>query len=65
MKSRAKNVATVWALLASREAKGRERYSRVNEAEIGAQLRPWVAKNEKYWDDRLSRLKDAAERADD
>lgn len=47
------------------EAKGRERYSRVNEAEIGAQLRPWAAKNEKYWDDRLSRLKDAAERADE
>ncbi|NGQ96626.1 helix-turn-helix transcriptional regulator [Brevibacillus sp. SYP-B805] len=41
--------------------RGRERYYRINAETISQLLRPWVAKYEKYWDDRLHNLKQAAE----
>ncbi|MGE5589824.1 MAG: ArsR/SmtB family transcription factor [Bacillota bacterium] len=40
---------------------GREQHYRVNPRAMRELLRPWVEKYEKYWDDRLGRLRDVAE----
>lgn len=55
-------------LMALREARlvyatrqGREQYYRINPETVRELLRPWVARYEKYWDERFARLKAAAE----
>ncbi len=40
---------------------GREQHYRINQAAIDQLLRPWVRKYEKYWEQRLDRLREAAE----
>ncbi|TLS36021.1 ArsR/SmtB family transcription factor [Pseudalkalibacillus caeni] len=41
--------------------RGREQIYRINPEVVSNVLRPWVKKYEKYWDDTLIRLKQAAE----
>jgi DNA-binding transcriptional ArsR family regulator len=55
-------------LMALREAElvyaskaGRHQYYRIHAQTIQDLLKPWVAKYEKYWDERLNRLRIAAE----
>lgn len=55
-------------LMALREAelvcatkRGRQRYYSINVSVLAAVLRPWVSKYEKYWEERLQRLRAAAE----
>jgi len=40
---------------------GREQHYRVNPEAMRKVLRPWVEKYEKYWDERLDRLREVAE----
>lgn len=40
---------------------GREQHYRVNPEAMRRLLRPWVEKYEKYWDERLYRLREVAE----
>lgn len=55
-------------LMALREAElvyavkqGREQHYRINAETMAELLKPWVSKYEKYWDERLQRLRKAAE----
>jgi DNA-binding transcriptional ArsR family regulator len=43
------------------EKRGRERYYTIDPGTMQAVLRPWVARYERFWDDRLAALKRAAE----
>ena len=40
---------------------GRRRCYRINAPALRETLRPWIAKYEKYWDERLDALREAAE----
>ncbi|MGV3467321.1 MAG: ArsR/SmtB family transcription factor [Heyndrickxia sp.] len=41
--------------------RGREQFYRINPEVVSNVLRPWIKKYEKYWDETLIRLKQAAE----
>ncbi|MEL6426998.1 MAG: metalloregulator ArsR/SmtB family transcription factor [Pseudomonadota bacterium] len=46
------------------EARGRERINRLNPAALDP-VADWLARIDRFWSDRLDRLKDAIERDDD